>query len=52
MYFVVQNPPLRREHILTPLLLNVDQRALAFAEKQMLKSGKGKKVVFGVHLSF
>jgi len=45
----VQVPPLDRQAVLGPKLLDVYERALPLAKQQVLQGGNGQKVVFGVH---
>jgi len=45
---LVKDFPFRRELVLAPNLLNVNESALALAKKQVLKGREGKELVFGV----
>jgi hypothetical protein len=48
----VHHPPLGRQQILIPSLLNMDESALPFAEKEMLQRRNLNKIIFGVQLQF
>ena len=43
----MQDAALGRVAVLLPLLLDMNQSALAFAEEQVLQGGEGQKVGFG-----
>ncbi len=51
MHALVQNAPFRRQAVLVPHLLDVDQRTLPLAEQQVLEPRKGQQLVFGIHAS-
>jgi hypothetical protein len=47
---LMHNSPFSSKQVFVPHLLNLDQRALPLAKKQVLQGGQGDEVVFGVHI--
>ena len=47
MHSLMENPPLRRQPVLLPLLLDMDQPPLPFAKLKVLQTRNRQKVVLG-----